>query len=71
MAEASRPMHGRRGAIVKAAVAVTVLYGALDEYHQSFVANRDPSGSDLLADGAGALVAVAFAWGWGRWHRRA
>lgn len=48
-----------------AAVAVTALYGALDEYHQSFVAGRVPSWGDFAADVAGAIVAVTLAWAWG------
>ena len=38
-----------------------VLYGVSDEYHQSFIQGRYPSGWDLLADGTGALV-VSLAW---------
>lgn len=33
-------------------------YGASDEFHQSFVANRYPSVGDWLADAAGAAAAV-------------
>jgi len=31
-------------------------YGALDEWHQSFVPGRDPSGWDFVADGVGVVV---------------
>lgn len=36
-----------------------LLYGITDEFHQSFVPGREPSGGDLLADTAGSAVAVA------------
>ena len=36
-----------------------LLYGISDEFHQSFVPGREPSGGDILADTAGAAVAVA------------
>jgi VanZ family protein len=41
-----------------AAVAVTLLYGLADEWHQSMVATRVASAADLLADAAGALAAL-------------
>jgi VanZ family protein len=31
-------------------------YGALDEWHQSFVPGRDPSYGDVLADTAGVIL---------------
>ena len=37
-------------------VLLGTLYGASDEWHQSFVPGRDPSGGDLLADVLGVLV---------------
>jgi VanZ family protein len=40
------------------ALAVTVLYGVSDEYHQSFVPNRDPDMFDLATDFAGATTAL-------------
>lgn len=45
---------------------VALLYGASDEFHQSFVRNRTASMLDLLVD-ATAIVAVVFGvsrWGW-------
>lgn len=69
-----RAFHGGRYPLravpATAAVFVTVLYGAGDEYHQSFVDGRDPSGADLIADAVGALAAVVAAWVWQRIFRR-
>lgn len=46
---------------------LSVSWGILDEYHQSFVATRESSLLDLAADGAGAAAAVGLvavlAWG--------
>jgi len=47
-----------------------VAYGALDEWHQSFVPRRDPSLDDLLADVVGVGVGYLLLWlvssRWGR-----
>lgn len=56
------------GAVPLLAVFVlSVGWGILDEYHQSFVATREASFLDLVADGAGAGAAVSLvaflAWG--------
>lgn len=48
----------RRAAYI-AAFVLTVVYGALDEFHQSFVPGRDADVNDLLADTCGALLAAA------------
>ena len=53
----ARGLGGRRTALTGFFLAVS--YGALDEFHQSFVPGRDPSGLDLIAD---ALGAGAGAW---------
>jgi VanZ family protein len=47
-------------------IAVTVAYGASDEYHQSFVRGRHPSWMDVGYDAAGAVIGVslAAAWSW-------
>lgn len=44
-------------------VGLTVLiclgYGLSDEFHQSYIVNRSPSGFDVLADCAGAVLVCA------------
>jgi len=51
------------GALAPGVFALTVGYGALDEWHQSFVPGRDPSSGDVLLDAAGATLAIVFdAW---------
>jgi VanZ family protein len=54
-----------------AALAVTVIYAALDELHQARVPGRHASVLDWVADGVGAVIAVA-AVGWlgAVWSRR-
>ena len=49
--------------VVAVGVLATVAYGCLDEIHQSFVSGRRAELSDVVADGAGALLA---AWGWNK-----
>jgi VanZ family protein len=56
----------RRGAYI-AAFVLTVIYGALDEYHQSFVPGRDADVYDLVADTCGAVLAAT---GYFLLHRR-
>jgi len=38
-----------------------VAYGISDEFHQSFIPGRHPSGGDVLADTAGTLAGLAAA----------
>jgi VanZ family protein len=40
------------------AVALVVLYGVVDEWHQSFVPGRTPDVYDVLTDATGAIVAM-------------
>jgi VanZ family protein len=44
---------------------IATAYGATDEWHQSFVANRHADLRDLAADAAGALVAAIVTGAWG------
>jgi hypothetical protein len=41
-------------------------YGVSDEFHQSFVPGRSPSGFDILADVCGALLVCLLWSGWKR-----
>ncbi len=50
-----------RARLFLSAIVVRVGYGILDEVHQSFVANRHASLSDVVADSAGALAGAVFA----------
>ncbi len=53
-------------------VAISVLYAALDEVHQSFVPSRAGSVWDVMIDTAGAVAAVlVLHWIWRRRMRRA
>lgn len=72
-----RAAHGGlkrlRWAPTAAALLFTAGYGALDEFHQSFVAGRDASGWDVTADALGAVLAagvVAMLVGRERWRDR-
>lgn len=42
-----------------AAIILAALYGVSDEIHQSFVAGRYMTASDILANTSGAVIAVA------------
>lgn len=52
-----RPLAG----IAAAAWAVSVLYGMSDEFHQSFVPNRDANWFDVGLDALGAAIGVTAA----------
>ncbi len=47
-----------RPAVASGVLAVTIAYGALDEYHQSFVYGRTATLLDLLTDSCGAISVV-------------
>lgn len=55
------------GPLIASAVVLAVLYGISDEFHQSFIAGRDPTVRDVVADAVGATggacaAAVLVAW---------
>lgn len=55
----------RRGLTIPlclSAIAIVVAYGVSDEWHQRFVPGRSADVLDLLADAAGAVIAVTLAW---------
>lgn len=56
------------GAVLAATVAT--LYGASDEWHQSFVPGRTAEVGDLLADALGAAGAAGLGWAWAILLRR-
>ena len=64
-----RAVAGGLGARVTAARAmatmiIAVAYGVSDEVHQIFVPERTADARDLLADAAGASVALIACWAW-------
>ncbi|MHC5019233.1 MAG: VanZ family protein [Planctomycetota bacterium] len=52
------------------AAACAALYGATDEWHQSFVPGRVADGWDWLADAAGALAVALAVTAWATLRRR-
>jgi len=54
------PISGRRlGLLV---LAISCLYGASDEIHQSFVPGRSTDGIDLIADAMGGVIGAYLYW---------
>lgn len=43
-----------------------LLHGIADEFHQSFIPGRHPSGADVVADTLGGVLAAIIGWGWQR-----
>lgn len=63
------PPDWRRQHPLKAGVAVVLfclLYGATDEFHQSFIPGRFSSLADLAADAVGGIMALLCAYCWRR-----
>lgn len=58
-ARAKRLLSDLTASSVAGGVAIAILYGLSDEWHQLYVPGRDGSLSDVLADGAGAVLAGA------------
>ena len=58
--------QGWRWTWALAALSVAVVYSALDEIHQAFVASRTASPYDSLLDSIGAFVAIAVLFLWFR-----
>ena len=64
-------MAGVRGPAAPGAAVLGTIYGASDEWHQSFVPGREASLADLGADAFGSGVGSLAALAAGRWRRRA
>jgi VanZ family protein len=60
---------GDRKALRRWTVLLTILWAGVDELHQSFVPGRAAHLTDIVIDGAGALVAVGFIALIQRWRR--
>lgn len=60
-----------RGARAFLAQLAAILYGTSDEVHQAFVPGRSSDGWDLVADSAGAFLAIALAALWCAWREKA
>src|SRR5262245_16486757 len=56
--------------VSRTALLISVLYGASDEWHQSFVRGRDARFTDVIIDAAGALIAMCVYLWWFRKRRR-
>lgn len=54
---ALEPSMGKRAYLW--AIMLAVIYGATDEFHQSFVPGRDADAFDLIPDTLGAIIGIA------------
>jgi VanZ family protein len=59
---AKRIFSGLKAAHVVGGIAIAILYGMSDEWHQLHVPGRDGSLGDILADFVGAALGGAFLW---------
>ena len=48
---------------------IAFAYGALDEWHQSFVPMREPRVRDVVIDATGAALAQVLVWAYAKWRR--
>jgi VanZ family protein len=48
---------------------LVVLYAATDEFHQTFVPNREGMARDVLIDSAGAALGLILLWRFCRWRK--
>ena len=60
---------GRSWSAAGWALIIVSIFGASDEWHQSFVPGRSPEMADWVADTAGAATAIMMYFGWGRYRR--
>ena len=51
------------------ALAVTAIYAATDEYHQTFVPGREGCVRDVIIDTCGAAAGLFLLWLFGRWRK--
>ena len=62
--------YSRQRGALSLSLALTILYAASDEFHQSFTAGRHPSPVDVAIDSAGAAVALLALTAWLRLRSR-
>lgn len=46
------------------AILFSILYGASDEFHQSFTPGREPRVRDVFFDTIGSVLAIYAVWNW-------
>jgi VanZ family protein len=61
--------RGWRWADAGRALLLAFAYAISDEFHQKFVPSRQASVTDVLIDTTGALLALLFLYGIGRWRK--
>ena len=59
-----------KGSEARFGLFLAALYSATDEFHQTFVPNRQGSVWDVLVDTTGAALGLLFLWCIGRWRKR-